>query len=259
VITTPIAEITATDLAGCPPFEVSFVNNSINAVNYFWNLGDGNYFVGDSLTHAFGEQGNYNVEIVAVNSNSCADTTTIEITVYPSPTALFDYTTNENNYQFVVYFDNYSLNAIAYRWEFGNGAISYITDPVYSYNRLGDCSYQPQLIAFNQFGCTDTTSRSVSIPFELDVFVPNTFTPNNDLVNDIFEVIASDADPETSRLVIIDRWGVMIHEALGQNPGWDGTIKGELAPNDVYQYIFTAREKCGMSDFRKVGHVTLVR
>ena len=259
VITTPQADIQTSDLAGCPPFSAVFTNNTINAVNYFWNLGDGNFFVGDTLTHVFGSSGAYDVEIVAINDNSCADTTNIEITVYPSPTALFNYNTTDYNYQFVVYFDNYSIDAVAYRWEMGNGAVSYLTEPIYAYGTLGDCTYQPTLIAYNEFGCTDTTARTVAVPFEMNVYAPNTFTPNGDLVNDVFIVSTLDVEPELSHLQIIDRWGVTIHEAWGRNPEWDGFIDGEPAPNDAYQFIYTARERCGMKDYKKVGHVILVR
>jgi hypothetical protein len=52
---------------------------------------------------------------------------------------------------------------------------------------------------------------------------------------------------------------VVVHQDFGINPSWNGYIGNELAPNDVYQYIYKARLKCGIEDYQKVGHVTIIR
>jgi gliding motility-associated-like protein len=259
VITTPTADITTAQSLGCPPFTVSFENNTTDAINYFWNLGDGNLFVGDSLSHTFQNSGTYVVEIIAINNNSCADTTNIEITVYPQPTAAFVLQTTDNDYFIDVDFENQSLNAMAYQWFFGDGGISYFTDPFHSYEKTGECIYNPTLIAFNLFGCTDTTFRTVDIPLEMRTWAPNAFTPDNDGVNDVFFVVTSDVNPLTSTLSIFNRWGVKIHESTGINPSWDGYVDGELAKNDVYIWKYFGREKCGQEEVSLSGHVTLVK
>jgi len=259
VLTTPNAQITVEDAQGCPPFQVTFANSSTNAINYFWNLGDGNNYIGDSLVYSFQSEGSYSVQVVAINENSCSDTSYVNITVYPSPTADFTYSSMDYNGLYMVNFTNNSANAIAYQWALGDGTNSFQTHPYKVYEKGAECFYFPTLVAYNAFGCKDTARSVVTIPFDMEVFIPNSFTPNGDNLNDLFTVYTSDVDPGSSHLRVIDRWGVTVYEAFGNSPGWDGYIAGELAPNAVYQYIYTARLKCGIETFRKVGHLTLVR
>lgn len=259
VITTPSADIVADTLAGCPPFLVNFSNNSSDAITYFWNLDDGSSYVGDSLQYTFGTSGIFSVEVVAINSNSCADTAVVSITVYPSPIAKFSYIAQDNDVDLDVDFLNESVNAIAYEWDFGDGEFSYSVNANNDYDKFGDCIYKPVLKAYNNFGCTDVYSDAIEIPFQLRVYAPNSFTPNNDGLNDVFTIITTDADPLLTKLQIFDRWGNLIHEYGGLNPFWDGYVNNQLATNDSYIWILKTRMKCGY-DFKEYkGHVIVVR
>ena len=197
--------------------------------------------------------------MVAINSSSCTDTALVEIIVYPSPTAEFTYESYNEYYELNVDFINNSIGATAYQWEFGNGYSSFMPEPYFTYQKLGDCIYYPTLIALNNFGCRDTTINSIALLHELEVYAPNTFTPDNNGLNDVFEVVTSDVDPNTSRLTIYDRWGILIYEQLGDNPSWNGIIGNEQAPNDVYVWIYKGILKCGYEEVQYTGHVTLVR
>lgn len=92
------------------------------------------------------------------------------------------------------------------------------------------------------------------------IFVPNTFTPNGDGLNDIFYVRGNVITE--LYFVIYNRWGEKIFETNDQNTGWDGTFGGSQLPPDAYGYYL--RYKCigmGASDeyqFKK-GNVTLIR
>jgi gliding motility-associated-like protein len=259
VITTPTAEIIADETIGCPPFTVSFSNSSTDAINYFWNLGDNNLFIGDSLTHTYQNSGNYTVEVIAINGNSCVDTATVDIIVYPQPIADFQFEVENNTFHVDVNFENNSQYAVAYQWAFGDGTIGYGMHPIHSYEKTGNCEYYPQLIAFNTFGCTDTTYRTISIPLEMSIWAPNAFTPDNNGINDVFYIVTSDVEPSTSRLAIFNRWGTLIHEDTGVNPSWNGYIDGKLAKNDLYVWQYYGREKCNQEEVNITGHVTLIK
>jgi gliding motility-associated-like protein len=85
--------------------------------------------------------------------------------------------------------------------------------------------------------------------------VPNVFTPNGDGFNDAFRIIAQGI--ATSKLVIYDRWGVLIYE--GNVPVWNGnTRNGQPAAEGVYYYLYEATSIDGRS-FTDRGSVTLVR
>jgi gliding motility-associated-like protein len=75
--------------AGCAPFNVNFLNNSINAVHYQWDLGDGSPVSTQTTTsHIYNIPGTYTVTLIASDSSTCnqRDTTHIVLTVYPGGT-----------------------------------------------------------------------------------------------------------------------------------------------------------------------------
>lgn len=86
----------------------------------------------------------------------------------------------------------------------------------------------------------------------LAVSVPNVFTPNNDGVNDRFElrgmspVSLSNTDYAAFESVILNRWGNVVTRFKNQNVSWDGTSNGKPVPEGVYFYKVEAmRSVCG--------------
>jgi gliding motility-associated-like protein len=65
------------------------------------------------------------------------------------------------------------------------------------------------------------------------VFIPNTFTPNNDLLNDSFKVIY-ECDFQDFELSIYNRWGELIFHSFDPTASWDGTFQSKVVQNDVY-------------------------
>jgi gliding motility-associated-like protein len=96
-----------------------------------------------------------------------------------------------------------------------------------------------------EFGCFDT-----------DVFVPNTFTPNGDGINDI--MYARGHKLAEVYFAIYNRWGEMVFETTDIKTGWDGNYKGR--PADVGVFGYYVKIKCinGGENFRK-GNITLIR
>jgi len=94
------------------------------------------------------------------------------------------------------------------------------------------------------------------------VFIPNTFTPNGDGVNDRF-FISGKGITIIKQFSIYDRWGELLYEAENipiNDPhyGWDGTYKGAKLKPDVYVYIITAT--CEAGDLlRFKGDISIVR
>jgi len=89
-----------------------------------------------------------------------------------------------------------------------------------------------------------------------DVFVPNTFTPNNDGHNDILYVRSSVV--QELYFAVYNRWGEMVFETNDITKGWDGTYKGMLADPAVFAWYL--RAKCVNGDeLKKKGNTTLIR
>jgi gliding motility-associated-like protein len=90
------------------------------------------------------------------------------------------------------------------------------------------------------------------------LWIPNSFTPNGDGLNDIFRIETLDVLLEYSML-IFNRWGQMIYESNEVTKGWDGKYKGKQLESGVYTYRIEALDR--IEKIKKVynGKVTVVR
>ncbi|MNL18407.1 hypothetical protein D3C87_1395500 [compost metagenome] len=102
-------------------------------------------------------------------------------------------------------------------------------------------------------GSLDGTSDN---PLGNQIFVPNTFTPNNDGKNDILFVYGNTI--AKMRLRVYNQWGQFLYESLSIQNGWDGTHKGDMQPNGVYVYYLEAEFSDGTKATKK-GTITLLR
>lgn len=74
-----------------------------------------------------------------------------------------------------------------------------------------------------------------------DIIYPNTFTPNNDNVNDFWSPTLIN---ESDTIVIYNRWGNKITTLNYSNNKWDGkTPKGKECPSGVYYFITNTKQK----------------
>jgi trimeric autotransporter adhesin len=84
--------------------------------------------------------------------------------------------------------------------------------------------------------CTEARSAPVSQQVLPDgVFIPNSFTPNNDGLNDVLKVYGYKI--KELKLVVFNQWGEKLFESSDQSRGWDGMYKGKVQPSGVYMYV----------------------
>ncbi|MCB0820407.1 MAG: gliding motility-associated C-terminal domain-containing protein [Bacteroidetes bacterium] len=135
-----------------------------------------------------------------------------------------------------VSFINQSLNATEFIWDFDSGDFSTEYEPDYIFPGSG--TYDVQLIAMNSFGCMDSISKPVTIDFFLNYFAPNAFTPNNDLVNDSFNIVLTGIMDSTYRMIIFDRWGGEVFVSTDVKEAWSGRINnnGNICPSGTYVF-----------------------
>ncbi|WP_439583480.1 gliding motility-associated C-terminal domain-containing protein [Dyadobacter bucti] len=86
---------------------------------------------------------------------------------------------------------------------------------------------------------------------------PDIFTPNNDGINDTFQV--SVVDGIIVQLDIFNRWGNQVYRDSSGNPHWDGKFNGANCSNDVYTYVlkFKTSENERIQEYR--GSVIIAR
>lgn len=89
-----------------------------------------------------------------------------------------------------------------------------------------------------------------------EVFVigfPKFFTPNNDGINDTWQVNGVTSQPN-SKIYIFDKFGKLLQQIQANGPGWDGYYNGNAMPSTDYWYLVE------LEDGRtKKGHFSLIR
>ncbi len=163
VVDIPAVSFDPSALNGCVPFEIELTNTSETPIFYEWNFGDGNTSIDENPNHVFEEVGTYDVTLVATDINGCFNDTTISnIIVHPRAEAIFEFERNALcGLPAVIHFENNSVGATGFTWNFGNGATTNNNAPTFSYAEAGD--YSVELIATNQFACADTVLQNLTI------------------------------------------------------------------------------------------------
>jgi gliding motility-associated-like protein len=88
------------------------------------------------------------------------------------------------------------------------------------------------------------------------LYVPNTVTPNNDGINDVFYAVTDYA--EGFKMRIFDRWGNKIFESTQANEVWVPSVNGtHYVQNDVYLWVIQYNTPEGTNEVS--GHVNVLR
>lgn len=105
-------------------------------------------------------------------------------------------------------------------------------------------------------GCTSSDTVTVFVNEVTSYGIPNSFSPNNDGVNDILYVRGNNITK--LQLIIYNRYGQKVFETNSQSEGWDGTMNGKELNAGVFGYYLEASFLDGTSSSEK-GDITLVR
>ena len=148
------------------------------------------------------------------------------------------------------------VTASSYSW-FNNAASMQGSDSLANIVGLMEGTHTVSVIVTDRYGCEDTASIVLSVDAEINLVIPNVFSPNGDNTNDVFFITSKGFKELT--LEIYDRWGLKLWNVYGLNPAWDGkTSDGDFASDGTYFYILTGLD---LKDNRvdKAGTVFLVR
>ena len=144
------------------PSIFNFQNNSNGATSYLWDFGDGIYSSLSSPIHTFNYAGTFNVQLSSTNIYGCSDTFINPVTINPVPIAQFnaiqlDTCSLPASYSLV----NNSTGAFINSWDFGDGSNSNSLNLNYAYLNSG--TYDITLTTTNQFGCFDSSTKTVNV------------------------------------------------------------------------------------------------
>lgn len=262
----PTVDFSADNNGGCAPVTVNFTNlTPPNMVgnNCIWDFGDGTASTDCGVTtHTYTEPGCYDVSLTVTSPDGCTASIMYPDMVCVSgyPTAEFAFGPQPTTYlESTIDFTNLSQNANFYDWTFDTLGTSSDEHPSFTFPDYTDGTYEVCLIATNLDNCTDTACQTVVIDGEFFIYVPNTFTPDGDGINDYFYPQGYGFDNEDYTLYIFDRWGELIFESHHIDNYWDGRMKGSMVKTDVYVWKIVARSNYSGDKHEYVGHVNVLR
>ncbi len=247
----------------CEGLETSFypMGSTADIVDWQWDFGDGQMALEENPLHAYATDGFYDVTVVVTAANGCSSEEVIPVQVLEAPVANFQFSPAIISVSDPeVTFTNTSLNADAFLWIFEEGgSTSTEISPTYTYPQT-EGSYTVSLIAYNGSGCIDSIQKVITVGEGLIYYVPNSFTPNGDNMNEVFlPVFTSGFDEANYELFIFNRWGEVVFTSKDVTEGWNGKYEDEPAPDGVY--VWNIRFKHQKDDaFEEIqGHLLLAR
>ena len=154
-----------------------------------------------------------------------------------------------------IQFINNSSGANSYLWDFGDGTTSTEENPQHEYAAFGE--YQVTLTATRGGACSTSVSiGDLIITVDNTIFVPNTFTPNGDQVNDEFVITISNI--QDYRIQIYNRYGTSLFQANDIFDNWKGVYNNEPLPVGTYYYIIDAVSVTG-EVIKKSGAISIIK
>jgi gliding motility-associated-like protein len=235
--TPPVVIIKAVDDEACADAPVTFsvaVNTNIAGITYQWEINGSN--TGSSgLTFTSSKLSNSDqVSCVVGSDSSCVAPVTsnaITVTIFPRPVIAFAIQPVIKQGGTVTLNPVISGNIVSYQWSPSIGlSNTNLINPVA--NPTHTTTYN--LIVTSTTGCQDTASTTVTVL--TDIVIPNTFTPNGDGINDLWQIPSLAYYPKC-QVSVFNRYGAIIFHSNGYTKSWDGTYNGKQIASGTYYYL----------------------
>jgi gliding motility-associated-like protein len=207
----------------------------------------------------------YSVIITDANNCTISEQFYIDPALFVTPIAEFNVIPDLNIHHLYrqmdkpIFFIDKSVDELTvitnWLWEFEDGFISSEQDTRHSFAEIGD--FNVTLAIETLYGCVDTITKRVIIE-EFLLYIPNSFTPQNDGVNDVF--LPKGIGVNVYELKIFSRWGEHFFTSDDINIGWNGTTnrKDKIAQTGVYVYLINVTDVFGEKHTYN-GKVTLIK
>jgi gliding motility-associated-like protein len=243
---------------------VWFNTPNINSGKAQWIVGDGEKKEGYGVSHIYTMPGTYSVMLnYSLEGCNAQVELSHDIEVFEVPDA--DFSMPEeiliSNPAIQLVNKSTPVGGNNYTWIIeGQNDIEGVVHPGIEFPAIG--RYQIRLIATNVEGCRDEITKTVEVKNDFNIYIPSSFSPNFDGLNDKFTPVFSQygLDAKSFEMEIFDRWGHLIYSTTDFTKGWDGSVgnKGEPLKEGVYVYKMRYRDLDGNS-YSKMGHVTMLR
>ncbi len=221
--------------------------SSTIGVLYSW-MGPGIAAGGTTASPSVTAAGTYTVTVTDP-SNGCTASGNVNVSVNNGPTASAgtDATINAGLSTTLT-----ATGGGTYLWNTGETSGTILVSPIVTTDYC--------VTVTDTSGCVDTACVRISVDLECgELFVPNAFSPNNDLSNDVFRVKINPVCVKEMLLVVYDRWGEKMIEITDPSVSWDGTYHGKKLDNAVFVYYLSITLRNSTEVIKKSGNVSLLK
>ncbi len=180
----------------CPPFDVSFSNNSKGTnLSYLWDFDNGNQSLETVPTETF-YNNNSDIEerqirLIATTEFGCKDTSFKPLRIYPNVTVDFNASDWSGCSPSSINLNGIATNESEYYWYVDGRAISTLKDPVYRFvnDNPTDKIFNVQFKALSTYNCMADTTKQITIhPTPVAEFVPDPILQDYNTETDITQV-----------------------------------------------------------------------
>ena len=250
----PVADFTY--YGNCINNPTIFQNNSLStdSIKLLEWVVQYNKFYGQSFEYIFKNSQQYDIKLLITTNKGCTDSLIKLINIDLNPIADYSfYTSNPIDFDSLVYFTNLSENAISFKWSFGDSSFSDLANPVHIYQKSG--VFDVQLTVSDSNLCIDSVIKQIAIKLNFNFYIPNSFTPNGNLINDSFGPVGDIfRNCKRYKFSIYNRWGERIFFSNNVSEKWDG----ENAQSGLYLWHLEIEDSVG-EIMKRNGEVNLYR
>ena len=259
VLSMPTANFTMPDVV-CTNQSASLTFTGTPATNatYNWLIADNAPQTGTTATATWATTGQKDVTLTVTTTEGCVDelTQTIGVSNVTASTVADQSILLGTSIALPVTAQSGLQGSLTYTWTPDNGTLSCNDCINPQANPTETTTYN--VLVVDEFGCEASDEVIVAVRQENTLVIPNAFSPNNDLMNDVFHISGSNITEFI--MTIFDRWGQKVYETKATNltEGWNGLYPdGKPAELGVYVYQLTVTFSDGKTQYAK-GNITLL-
>ena len=214
-----------------------------------------------SVTNIYDNYGCYDITLTVTTIDGCTASLTQEefVCVNEIEASFFPDSYQQPISNAYFEFTNTSVNGVEFEWNFGDDTGTDFINTNHLYDAYG--VYTVSLVAIAQDGCSDTAYQVIQVLDEVILYVPNTFTPNDDNLNEVFvpELFSGYDREKGYEFTIYNRWGEIIFTSTQAGEGWDGTYLSTPVQDGTYNWSLRFKDSMSNKVYRYTGHVNLIR
>lgn len=267
-----VVAFTADTTRSCWPesFNLQITSDPSTYVGSQWSFGDGNTLTNSATaTHNYNAPGTYDISLALTTTNGCLFSATSEnmLTSLSAPDVQWAANPQPTNIEnTTITFTDYTIGSdiSEYRWIFNVPSpmgVSSEANPVFDFPAGVGGIYPVQLIVTDINGCIGNLTANVIINDLFQFYIPNSFTPNNDGVNDVFRFEGTDINADDFYLKVFNRWGEVVFQTNNPSVPWTGDAQntGYFAPDGVYTWIAKVTSESTGEKKEISGSITMFR